>query len=293
MTEDVDERSQDEHVQDRVHAGRDEPGPDPEQRAQQRDADDRADPAPGEHGPVEPIVLDVRRELPERLGVPGFPGVVVGVEDLEPPEAEQARAVRVALLVRERMVLSVNRHPLSTVLPGGQPEDRTEDDVRDGVDRERPVRERPVQVHRRREDGGLREPDGDQQRDRGVGGGQQSGALDLADVRSLQPLRAAGDFELDRITFGEALEALRRTALEWTNTSSPPPWVMKPKPFAAFNHFTFPVAMTRNLSSGIVPLVAPAVVAGVSADIGRQTETPRELDLARRVSQTAKNTYRI
>jgi hypothetical protein len=37
------------------------------------------------------------------------------------------------------------------------------------------VRERPVQVHRCRADGGLREPDGDQQRDRGVGGGQQSG----------------------------------------------------------------------------------------------------------------------
>src|SRR5207249_1149070 len=33
--------------------------------------------------------------------------------------------------------------------------------------------------------------------------------LYLADVRSLQPFRTAGDFELDLITFGEALEALR------------------------------------------------------------------------------------
>ncbi len=33
--------------------------------------------------------------------------------------------------------------------------------------------------------------------------------LYLADVRSLQPLRAAGDFELDPITFSKALEALR------------------------------------------------------------------------------------
>src|SRR5581483_8708075 len=32
-------------------------------------------------------------------------------------------------------------------------------------------------------------------------------------------------------------------ALKCTNTSSPPSWVMKPKPFASLNHFTVPVAM--------------------------------------------------
>ena len=37
-------------------------------------------------------------------------------------------------------------------------------------------------------------------------------ALDLADVRSLQPLRAAGDFELDLITFGS--RELARTECE-------------------------------------------------------------------------------
>ena len=81
------------------------------------------------------------------------------------------RAVRVALPVGERVMLPMNRHPLATALPGGQPEDRAEADVCDGVDRERSVREGPMQVDRRHEDGGLRESNGDQQRDRGVGGG--------------------------------------------------------------------------------------------------------------------------
>jgi hypothetical protein len=65
--------------------------------------------------------------------------------------------------------------PTPDALSDGESEDRAEENVGDGVNRERPVRERPVQVHRCRAHGGLREPDGDQQRDRGVGGGQQSG----------------------------------------------------------------------------------------------------------------------
>src|SRR5262247_330141 len=39
-------------------------------------------------------------------------------------------------------------------------------------------------------------------------------------------------------------------ALKCTNTSSPPSWVMKPKPFASLNHFTVPCAMTFPLFSG-------------------------------------------
>ncbi len=63
---------------------------------------------------------------------------------------------------------------------------------------------------------------------------------------------------------------------------------MKPKPFASLNHFTVPVAMTGTFLRGIAP-VAPAVMAVSSADIGGQTKTPRELDLARRVAQTSKH----
>src|SRR5881398_500844 len=55
---------------------------------------------------------------------------------------------------------------------------------------------------------------------------------------------------------------------------------MKPKPFASLNHFTFPVAMTETFLWGSMPLLAPAVIAVLSADIDGQTKTPRELDLA-------------
>src|SRR5712691_280442 len=40
-------------------------------------------------------------------------------------------------------------------------------------------------------------------------GGSERGLLNLPDVGCLKTLRAAGDFELDLVTFGEALEALR------------------------------------------------------------------------------------
>src|SRR2546422_1564410 len=63
---------------------------------------------------------------------------------------------------------------------------------------------------------------------------------------------------------------------------------MKPKPFASLTHFTVLVAMTEPFLGGI-PLVAPAVMAVSSADIGGQTKTPRELGLARRVAQTSKH----
>src|SRR5207248_6200032 len=64
---------------------------------------------------------------------------------------------------------------------------------------------------------------------------------------------------------------------------------MKPKPFASLNHFTFPVAMTETFLRGSMPLLAPAVIAVLSDDIDQQTKTPREPDLARRVSRTSKH----
>src|SRR5207249_8419905 len=116
---------------------------------QQRGPDAQAGHAAAEDQPAEPVFLDVRRERLERLRVLGFAGVVIGVEELEPPEAEQARAVRVALPVGERVMLPMNRHPLATALPGGQPEDRAEADVCDGVDGELSVSEGPLTVDRR------------------------------------------------------------------------------------------------------------------------------------------------
>src|SRR5207244_6592913 len=46
-------------------------------------------------------------------------------------------------------------------------------------------------------------------------------------------------------------------ALKWTNTSSPPSWVMNPKPFASLNHFTRPCAMTRTFL-GANPVMLPS-----------------------------------
>src|SRR6266566_5331530 len=60
---------------------------------------------------------------------------------------------------------------------------------------------------------------------------------------------------------------------------------MKPYPLASLNHFTRPFAMLPYLVPffGAAPLDAPRLYAGGAFRGGRQTKTPRGLDLARRV----------
>ena len=71
--------------------------------------------------------------------------------------------MRVALPVRERVMLPVDGDPLLAALSRRQPEHGAKDDIRNRVHDERPVRESPVQV-----DGGGDDRDlGQRDRDNG------------------------------------------------------------------------------------------------------------------------------
>jgi hypothetical protein len=58
------------------------------------------------------------------------------------------------------MVLAVDRNPFLARLPGRQPQRRPQGHVDERVEAQRPVRQRPMQVDRRRDDGDLRQCNG-------------------------------------------------------------------------------------------------------------------------------------
>src|SRR5213076_905677 len=87
--------------------------------------------APTEHVAVEPVFSYVGREFSHGLRVARLARVVIGVQELHTPEAEEPGAVRIALAVRERVVLAMHRNPLLSALPGRDPEDEAERDVGD------------------------------------------------------------------------------------------------------------------------------------------------------------------
>jgi hypothetical protein len=74
---------------------------------------------------------------------------------LDAPDTEQARAVGITVPVRERVMLAMDGHPLLAALSGGEPEHRPKYDVGEGVHYQRPMREGPMEVNRRRDDGDL------------------------------------------------------------------------------------------------------------------------------------------
>ena len=73
------------------------------------------------------------------------------VAELHPPEPDDRRAVRILLGVGRGVVLAVHRDPLARPHPGRDPDHEPARHRRHGVQRQRPVRQPPVQV-----DGGDR-----------------------------------------------------------------------------------------------------------------------------------------
>ena len=71
----------------------------------------------GEEQAIEPVGPKIRREGLQRFRVARLAHVVRDVEELDAPEAEQARAVRVALAIGEGVVLAMDGHPLLPALP--------------------------------------------------------------------------------------------------------------------------------------------------------------------------------
>jgi hypothetical protein len=131
----------------------------------------RAMPSPSPLRPHEntarsqPVFRDVRREGSDGLGIARLPDVVVDVQELDTPDTEQPRAVRVPCPVRERVVFSMDGDPLPAALSRREPEHRPKTHIRDGMQPHGSMREPPVQVHRRRDDGHLSERQGDEQND--------------------------------------------------------------------------------------------------------------------------------
>ena len=156
VPEPVDGRRQHEHVQDEVSQRHREAPDRAEEQHGHAHADDAAHRAPVEEHAVPHVVLDVLGPARDRLGVAGLADVVVDVPELDLPEAVHQRAVRVAFLVGERVVLPVHRHPLAPILPRADPENAPEDPVGDRVQLEGAMRQSPMEVHRGGDDRRLR-----------------------------------------------------------------------------------------------------------------------------------------
>ena len=93
-----------------------------EHETEQRDADGEADEAAAEHVLVPPAFFDVARIAFERFGLLDLAHVVVDVAELHLPEAFELRAVRIAFLVGERVMLAMDRHPFLGGQAGGEPQ---------------------------------------------------------------------------------------------------------------------------------------------------------------------------
>ena len=63
--------------------------------------------------------------------------------------------MRIAFLVGEGVMLPVDGHPLPPVLARADPEDAPEEEVGEGMQAERAMREAPVQIHGGGDHGGL------------------------------------------------------------------------------------------------------------------------------------------
>ena len=161
VAECVDQRRDDEDVQHSVRQSGEESGPQAHDHAECGGSDGEPEETAREEDAIETVRREIGRVLGDGGAVPARRDVVVDVEELDLPEAEQARTVRIAFAVRERMVLTVDRHPFLPRLSRRQPQDRAECDARDGMDGEGPVRERPVQIDRGQEDRGLSQRDCD------------------------------------------------------------------------------------------------------------------------------------
>src|SRR5262245_24309136 len=154
VAESVDQGCEHEDVQHGVDETGNEARPEADRHTQQGQANAHARETAGEH-PVEAILGQIRRERGNRVRVPALPDVVVDIEELNVPEAEQPGAMGIALAVRKGVVLAVHGHPLLPALAGGEPQNDAKDDLNHRVQAQGAVRECPMQVDRRGEDGDL------------------------------------------------------------------------------------------------------------------------------------------
>src|SRR5580765_6650842 len=116
VTERVDEGGDHEDVGARVQEPGGQARPGSDECTEKAQADPEAEEAVGEEQAIEPVGPKIRRKGLQRFRVARLAHVVRDVEELYAPEAEQARAVRVALAIGEGVVLAMDGHPLLPAL---------------------------------------------------------------------------------------------------------------------------------------------------------------------------------
>ena len=144
VTEPVDRGRQHEDVHERVDGRRQQSPAKAEADAERGSAKAEADQAMVEHMRVPPAGLDVACIALDDVGAADLAHVVEDVADLDLPEAFECRTVRIAFLIRERVVLAVHRHPFLRRQPGGQPQRELEHPLDRRVQRERFMRRTAV-----------------------------------------------------------------------------------------------------------------------------------------------------
>src|SRR5215831_5592075 len=105
-----------------MQAGGEQSPPESEHQTEQQRADGEPQPSEAEHVPIPPSLVDVARVAFDDLAIVCRSDVVKDVADLHAPEPLEQRAMRIAFLVGERMMLSVDGDPLLRMEAGGQPE---------------------------------------------------------------------------------------------------------------------------------------------------------------------------
>jgi len=148
-----------------VQAGGEQSPADADEAAERDRAKHRTDEPMIEQESVPSIHRDVVRVLLDGRRVVGLAHVIEHVAQLHRPKALQPRAVRIAVLVRKRMVLSVDGHPLLRGQSGRDPQRESEQPGDRRMQRQRAMRGAAMQVNRRAEGGDLGETDGDHEAD--------------------------------------------------------------------------------------------------------------------------------
>ena len=118
----VDRRSEPEDVDGRVQACCEQTPANSQHCAERRRADREPHKTAIEHVLVPPTFVNVACIALHDVGFLDLTHVIKHVAELDLPEADEGRAVRIAFLIGERMVLAMDRHPFPGLLTGGEPE---------------------------------------------------------------------------------------------------------------------------------------------------------------------------
>ena len=140
-----------------MHTRCEESPPETERSNEQQRSTRQTQPAHAEDVAIPPAVFDVARIVLDDFGIVSRADVVKDVAELNAPESLEPRAVRIAFLIGERVMLSMDRDPLSRMQAARQPQRELEDEHERGMKIESLMRCRAMKVDRRAKHRHLRD----------------------------------------------------------------------------------------------------------------------------------------